>query len=377
MRTRSLAALCVLGAASLAGGWFFGTAREPAEQTTIANGTLMFPGLTARLGDAARIEITHQGSTIALVRLGDKPGSPWGLVQRDRYPVQTTKLRAMLTALTELRLVEPRTTDPALFGRLGLADAEQKDSTADLLRIYGKTATPIAALLVGHRRVHTAGNVPDQVYVRRPGETQTWLAEGSLQVDADPQLWLDRDLMNIDHARIASVVVHRGGAELDFTARDGRLLLTAPANAPKLDDYKLEDLDRGLELLTFEDVAPDRDAVAHKVGAPIGTAVFTTTDGLAVQVTVLKGEKAIWARFSATAAAPGSDKVGSGKGGSDTAKDTAAKLNARWSGWTFQLGSWKEAALTPDLDMLKAPPPTPASTPEAAPSPAVPAAPKP
>ena len=135
MRTRSLAALCVLGAASLAGGWFFGTAREPAEQTTIANGTLMFPGLTARLGDAARIEITHQGSTIALVRLGDKPGSPWGLVQRDRYPVQTTKLRAMLTALTELRLVEPRTTDPALFGRLGLADAEQKDSTADLLRM--------------------------------------------------------------------------------------------------------------------------------------------------------------------------------------------------------------------------------------------------
>ena len=33
-----------------------------------------------------------------------------------------------------------------------------------------------------------------------PDDNQSWLAEGSLQVDADPQHWLDRDIMNIDHA---------------------------------------------------------------------------------------------------------------------------------------------------------------------------------
>jgi hypothetical protein len=405
MRTRSIAALCVLGALALGGGWYFGTAREPAEQTSVAGGTLMFPDLTARLADATRIEITHQGTTIALVRQGDKPESPWGLAQRGMYPVQDTKLRAMLTALTELRLVEPRTTDPALFGRLGLADADQKDSTADLLLVYDKTAKPIAALLVGHRRVRTEGNVPDQVFVRRPGDMQTWLAEGSLQVDADPQLWLDRDIMNIDHARIAGVVVHRGDAELDFVAKDGKLVLTAPANPPKLEDYKLDDLDRGLELLTFEDVTPDKDAAASKVGAPIGTAVFTTSDGLAVHVTVLKGEKDIWARFSATAdgaaggtgggtgtdaagggdkdkaaAAGGGDKAaaaGGGDkaaaaGGGDKAKDAAAKLNAKLAGWTFQLGAWKQAALAPDLDALKAPPPAPPGA--AADAPALPGA---
>ncbi len=354
MRTRSIAALCVLGALALGGGWYFGTAREPAEQTSVAGGTLLFPDLTAHLADATRVEITHQGTTIALVRQSDKPDSPWGLAQRGMYPVQATKLRGMLTALTELRLVEPRTTDPALFGRLGLADADQKDSTADLLLVYDKTAKPIAALLVGHRRVHTEGNVPDQVFVRRPGDMQTWLAEGSLQVDADPQLWLDRDIMNIDHARIAGVAVHRGDAELDFVAKDGKLVLTAPANPPKLEDYKLDDLDRGLELLTFEEVTPDKDAAASKVGAPIGTAVFTTSDGLAVHVTVLKGEKDIWARFAVS--------------GSDKAKDAADKLNTRLAGWTYQLGAWKQKALVPALDDLKAPPPEkPANAPEATP----------
>ncbi|HET6237302.1 MAG TPA: DUF4340 domain-containing protein [Acetobacteraceae bacterium] len=378
MRTGGLVVLCVLGAAALGGGWYFGTAREPAMQTSVAGGTLMFPGLTAHLADAARIEITHQGTTIALVRLGDKPESSWGLQQRGNYPVQVTKLRGMLTALTELRLVEPRTTDPTLFGRLGLADTDQKDSSADLLRVFDSAAKPIAELLVGHRRVRTAGNVPDQVFVRRPGEVQTWLAEGSLQVDADPQLWLDRDIMNIDHSRIAGVVVHRGDAELDFAAKDGKLVLTAPANPPPLEDYKLDDLDRGLELLTFEDVTPDKDAAASKVGDPIGTSVFTTSDGLAVHVTVLKGEKDIWARFSADGGetTPG-DKAASDKPPSDKIKDEAAKLNAKLAGWTFQLGSWKQAALTPDLDALKAPPPAPTSAAAPAPTatPAPPAAP--
>jgi hypothetical protein len=346
MRTRGLVVLCVLGAVALAGGWYFGPAREPTEQSGVTNGTLMFPGLTAHLADAARIDITHQNKTIALVRLGDKADSRWGLEQRGMYPVQTTKLREMLTALTELRLVEPRTTDPAMFGRLGLADASGADSTADLLRVTDSKGNSIAELLVGHRRVHTEGNVPDEVYVRRPKETQTWLAEGSLQVDADPQQWFDRDIMNIDHARIASVVVHRGDTELDFTAKDGKLVLTAPASAPPLDEYKLEDVGRGLELLTFEDVTPDKDAAAAKVGEPVGTSVFTTTDGMVVHVTVLKGEKDIWARFTVD--------------GTDKSKDEAAKLNAKLAGWTFQLGSWKQAGLTPDLDTLKAPPPSPA-----------------
>ena len=356
MRTRTLLILCVLGVLSLAGGWYFGPGQQLSEQSSVARGTLMFPDLTAKLANAARVEITHQGTTITLARKGDKTESPWGLLQRNMYPVQVPKLRGMLTALTELRLMEPRTADPALYSRLGLEDADQKQSSANLLRVFDPSGQVIAQLLVGHRRVRTAGNVPDQVFVRRPDQAQTWLAEGGLEVDADPQLWLDRDIMNIDHARIASVVVHRGDAELDFAAKDGKLTLTAPANPPKLEDYKLDDLDRGLELLNFEDVVADKDAVAPKVGDPIGSSVFTTTDGLVVTVTVLKGEKDIWARFAVT--------------GSDKTKDEAAKLNARLGGWTYQLGSWKEASLTPSLDTLKAPPPPPpAATSPPAPKP--------
>jgi hypothetical protein len=335
MRARTLIILLVLGVIAIGGGWYFGTAQEPAEQQSYNNGTLMFPDIAPKLTDATKIEIVHQGKTTAIVKHGDV----WGLDDRGGYTVQPTKLRGMLTALTELRLVEPRTKDPAEFSRLGLEDPNGKTAESNLLRVLDASGKPIVSLIVGHRRVRTQGNVPEQVFVRRPDDNQTWLAEGSLQVDADPQLWLDRDIMNIDHSRIATAAVTVGNDMLDFVRDGQKLTLKTPADHPALDDYKLDDVDRALELLTFEDVQTDKEPVGDK----IGQSVFTTDDGLAVTATVFKGEKDIWARFAAT--------------GNDKTKDEANKLNGRLAGWTYQLGAWKQKALVPTLDDLKAPPP--------------------
>ena len=102
-------------------------------------------------------------------------------------------------------------------------------------------------------------------------------------------------------ARIASVAVTHGDAEARLGARRTEAGADRPADHPPLDDYKLDDVDRGLELLTFQDVQTDKQPVGDK----IGHSVFTTNDGLAVTATVFKGDKDIWARFAAT----GSDKT--------------------------------------------------------------------
>jgi hypothetical protein len=344
MRARSVGILVVLGAAAVAGGWYFGARTTPGEQTTLAGGTLMFPGLASKLPGVAHVEITHQGKQTVIEKRSD---GGWGVASMHDYPVQEAKLRGMLTGLTELRLTEPRTSDPAEFGRLGVDDPNGAASTADLLRLLDTAGKPILAVIVGHRRVRSQANVPEEVYVRRPQENQSWLAEGSLQVDADASQWLDRNVMNIAHDRIASVAV--GDVALVFGRQDGKFVLTQPAEHPKLEDYKVEDVARALELLTFQEVKADADAP----GTEAGHSVFTTADGLAVTVTVFHADKDVWARFAVS-------------GASDKVKAEAETTNGRVAGWSYQIGSWKEKSLVPAMDDLKAPEPAKPAMPDAA-----------
>ncbi|MDE2198273.1 MAG: DUF4340 domain-containing protein [Rhodospirillales bacterium] len=351
MRPRTTLILVVLGVTSLALGWRFGVRETPTEATSVAAGTPVFPGLAPKLANARRIEITHQGKTLVLT-LHD---GVWGIADRDNFPVDVNKLRSMLSGLAELRMTEARTAIRAEFPVLGVENASPPTSNSTLLRVLDGAGKPIAALIVGHRRVRTAGGVPESIYIRRPGEAQSWLAEGRLTVDADPQLWFDRDILNIDHTRIAAVAVTRGAAALSFARQGKTLAMTAPADHPPLDAYKLDDIARALEQLTLTDVQP----AAREPGTPIGSAVFTTTDGLSITATVFKTAKDVWAQFSAA--------------GTGSAQKEAARIEARVKGWAYGVGSWKEAALVPSLDMLKAaaaPASAPASPATSAPAPA-------
>lgn len=331
-RMRNTLILVVGGVVALLIGWQFGTPSQGGGQKAVAPGTLVFPGLAAKLQAAQRITIQTKGNTLVIAR---KDGA-WGLADRGGYPVQQDRLRELLTGLTELRVTEARTSDPEQYARLGVDDPAKPVTTANLLRVFGPNDALIAELIVGHRRVRTAGNVPESIYIRRPGEAQSWLAEGRLPVDADAQLWFEREITNIPKDRVASVVSARGDTILEF-GRDGdALALKTPAEHPKLDDYRVEEVFRSLESLTLTDVKP----ASEQPGEKLGSAVVTTTDGLVVTVAVFKIETDIWAQFTVT--------------GEGEAKQAAEALQGRIGGWAYQLGSWKEKSFLPTLDELKA-----------------------
>jgi hypothetical protein len=74
--------------------------------------------------------------------------------------------------------------------------------------------------------------------------------------------------------------------------------------------------------------------------------LFTTTDGLEIAVRVFHADKDVWVRFAAS--------------GIGAAKADADKVNVRLTGWSYQIGSWKEKSLVPTMDDLKAAEPAPA-----------------
>ncbi|WP_198374871.1 DUF4340 domain-containing protein [Neoroseomonas rubea] len=330
------------GAAATIGGALLlrpGTPPPPSP----ASAELAFPGLAQRLQGAARIEARRHDGAIEIARRGET----WVLPMRGGYPVRQEKVRELLVGLTELRLTEPRTANPDLLDRLGLEDPARAGATSTLLRVLDAQGAPIAELVIGRRRVRTQGNVPESAYVRRPAENQAWLAEGRIPVDADQQLWIDRDIANLPRERVRRVSVARTGEPaLELTRAegpDGRLAVTTPADAPPTEEATLDEVARAFEFLTFLDVRLEADIP----GTPLGQTRFELTDNLAVVVRPRKDGEAIWV----TLAAEGDDE--------------AARLNARWRGWAYQVGQWKEKAFAPTLAELRPQEQAPAEAPEA------------
>jgi hypothetical protein len=85
MRAVTLAALVAAAGLAVAGGWYYGIATTPREQTSVAAGGLMFPDLAGKLHDAAKLEITHQGQQTVIEKRAD--GS-WGIASMHDYPIQ-------------------------------------------------------------------------------------------------------------------------------------------------------------------------------------------------------------------------------------------------------------------------------------------------
>lgn len=330
MKRRHLLLLGAAAAASL-GGAILLTPRR-AEPPSPAEAPLAFPGLAPRLAAAARIEVRRHDGTLTIARA---EAERWVLPAKSGYQVRPERVRELLVGLTELRLTEPRTANPEMQDRLGVEDPTRPGATSALLRVLDAEGRPIAELIVGRRRMRVQGNVPESVYVRRPNESQAWLAEGRLPLDADPNLWIDRDLANLPRERVREAAIARAGEPALLIRRggepDGKLAVAEPAETPELDEISLDEVGRAFEFLTFLDVKP----AAEIPGERLGEARFALTDELRIAVTVHREGENIWVLLAA-------------EGGEE-----AQRLQARWSGWAYQVGQWKEKAFVPRLADLR------------------------
>lgn len=319
----SIAAAATIGAAILLAP---DRTAPPAMDRPIA----AFPAIAQRLSGAATLEVARHDGRVTLRREGER----WLVVERGGYPARPERVRELLVGLAELRLTEPRTANPDLLSRLGLEDPLQPGATGTLLRVLDASGAPLAELVIGRRRVRTGGNLPETAYVRRPAETQAWLAEGRLPADHDPNLWLPRDIANLQRERLRDATIARAGAE-PFAIRragdpDGGLALDPLPEGREADPERLAAIARAFEALTLTDVRREADAA----GDALGTARFAFTDGLTVTVALRRDGETLWL-------------IPRAEGGEE-----AARLMARWDGFAYQIGAWQADMFLPEAASL-------------------------
>jgi len=308
------------------------TAQHRAEQPE-AGGSLVLPGLRSHINDVSEVRLIKGDGTRATLKKGT---SDWIVGERD-FPADSGRVRKLLLDVSDLKVVEQKTSDPASYPQLGVEDVSSPKAGGTRLEIVTPART--FALIVGKPSGSQAS------FVRAAGVAQSVLAEPQVTPDADPRQWLDKSIIDIPEQRVKEVAVQpasgpkytvtRASAQqTDFTVPDlpkGREL-----SAPSVADPVAS----ALASLTLDDVRKPgtvTDAPAH--------ATFRTFNGLSLDLT---GHKDGDRRFIAVSA-------------SSSAKDTqseAQQLNARFAGWELEIPSYKYDSLFRPLDeLLKKPEP--------------------
>lgn len=305
-----------------------------------ASDTPLLAGLSERVNDVAKVEVTSAGQTITLER-GE---AGWRIVERAGYPADETKLRELIVRLAELRPVEAKTADPARLPRLELDDPAKAESKAKQVRLLDRTGQLIAGVVVGKEAYGQFGPGRSGGYLRRLGEDQAWLADAAVRVPGRPIDWIRREILDIPAGTIRSVVFEPpGGTALSITAGTDSGWTIAPLpEGREIDPSRVERSAGILGALVMQDVKP---AAEVDFTASPGSARFETTDGRTITLTWVADGKESWVRFTAEA----------GPDASEEARKAVRELAPRLDGWAYKLSEFITARLRADPEDLLEP----------------------
>ena len=299
MQTKTVLILAALTAAVVAAAVAAVTSRESATER-VALDALALPGLIDRVNEVERIDIAGPEGAFDL----RFDGARWVAPALADFPADFDKVKQTLIALAELRLVEAKTADPERHARLGLAEPDADEGAGTRLRLAAAGDAAVAAITVGNPGRGGA----DRVYIRRESDPQTWLAQGELDIGAEPEDWVDTLVVRLDGERVRRVVISHAddGERLEIVKPDpgdpSFELANMPEGAALRSPVTLDNLGRALAFVRFDDVAAAAEGPAAGEGDT--TAVFETFDGATVTVTLQKRGEANWARFDAAWAPP-------------------------------------------------------------------------
>lgn len=296
------------------------------------------PALAARIGEVASVEVRRAGLDLTFVRSGDD----WLVAQKGNYPADAGKVRRVVLALADMTLVEPKTGEPDRYPRLQVEDPGKGKST--LVAIRDKSRADIARLIVGKHAYDRLGEGNDGVYVRKPGDPQSWLARGSLDFADDAAGWLARRIVDIPDNKIAKVSLTQPDGTVLTLGRatpDAKFTLDNPPKDAKFkSDTALGEPAMALETLDLDDVRPAAMLPVPQKG--VTAASYTTFDGLTVSAKLFAHDNKDWIAVAAT----GSGKV----------EDQAKNIEGRVGHWVYAIPSYKAKMMQTKLADLLEPP---------------------
>jgi Domain of unknown function (DUF4340) len=320
-RTR-FSVLLIAALVAICGAFYLSSQRNLQKDT---RGAPLFPTLAPELNSVTEVSIT-KGSATPAVTL-HKTGGHWSVAERADYPADVAKLRRLLLALGDAKVVEEKTSDPANYPLIGVEDPAAA----------GASGTEVGVLAQDGKHAVIVGKpVGEGTFVRRAGESKSYTVEPAISVEAEPRSWIDTQLIDIPTSSIQDVEFKPAAAGAGYSLHrlkpkeDGFTLDKIPAGRKALDAKALAPSASTLSGLAAEDVAAAKDVDFSQSAQ----AIFTLDDGNVITLTgAAVGDKR-WIEVQSS-------------------KDTA--LAAKAQNRAFEVASYRYDAIFRPLEQLLVP----------------------
>ncbi len=295
-------------------------------------GQELLPEFKSVANDVSKLRIVRPtGEEEVTIRREDKR---WMISARDDYLADLGKLRNLIIGLADAQVVEEKTSNPAHYAKLRVDDPEEGGKGTKVV-LSGPSFT--YSLVLGNT---AQGN---KRYARIADEATSYLIDQELDIPETAGDWLVPDIVDVDAGDVRRVTIaHADGETIVIEKSEREQTNFEVADIPEGRELSYATVGNGvagaLAKLTLDDVR------AGEESSPTTTTTYETWDGLTVTAEVVSDDDSSWIAFSA---GPTDEE--------SAADDPAAEINARVSGWQYQIADYKKNLLTRRWeDILKA-----------------------
>lgn len=274
-------------------------ALQQSEEDSPVAGGHYFDDLLQNVNQVAKVIVKTGPGIVSLVR----DGGSWYVLERDRYPAANEKARAVILGLARLEKIEPKTSNPKLYEKLGVQGVSETNAESTLIELVNEAGKDLAIVIIGKTKRGSGKAGVSQMYVRRPNDNQAWLVEGSLPKMGSPSEWLRQDLVKVDASRVQQArITHSDGEVLTVVKKaptDPNFRLLELATGETIEsEYSINRIADSLRELRFEDVLnPDKAPAMGDAG--VTQAELLTFDGLRITMKAYRADEKVYARLSA------------------------------------------------------------------------------
>lgn len=319
--------------------------RQP-ESAIKGNGTLFLPNLLKDPDHIKTLVIQDHTQTLTVQR----NAAAWQILEKNNFSVLHDKVEELLFGLADMRIVEPKTSNPDLLAQLDLNDSTEPASKAITITVLDAAEQELAKVVVGKRESLRLGEeFAEHIFIRNASEQQAWLVQGMLPISNDFHDWVEQPLLSlVDVEQIKSVHISQAnGQKVAITKNSAEqedfiLENAQPKLGMVLDIESINTLPFKVAELEFNDVTPAKQIDLDWAQSTV--AELQTFAGVTVVLNVLQQDDHVYGKVHATVADTADDDL----------KQQVAKYNANSQTWYYSLpAEFYQAISVSNDDLLK------------------------